>query len=66
MKYDVRFHQTFDYCGMLHKSFCTVQCPFCGTRVKAYVWSLAGSGKKCPNCRAVHYSYYSRKKVTGV
>lgn len=23
-------------------------CPFCGERVTAYLWSLAGSGKKCP------------------
>lgn len=31
-----------------------VTCPFCGRRTEAYVWSLAGSGKRCPNpdCRA--------------
>lgn len=35
-----------------------VTCPFCGRRTEAYVWSLAGSGKRCPNpeCRA-HLCY---------
>jgi hypothetical protein len=23
-------------------------CPFCGDRVIAYLWSLCGSGKRCP------------------
>lgn len=29
-------------------------CPFCGTGCIGYVWSLAGSGKKCPGCGAKH------------
>lgn len=35
-----------------------VTCPFCGRKTEAYVWSLAGSGKRCPNpdCRA-HLCY---------
>lgn len=28
-------------------------CPFCGTHVRAYEWSLAGGGKKCL-CGALH------------
>jgi len=24
-----------------------VKCPFCQSRMTAYLWSLAGSGKKC-------------------
>jgi ribosomal protein S27E len=32
-----------------------VQCPFCGAVVVAYVWSLAGSGKRC-TCGALHTS----------
>ena len=29
-----------------------ITCPFCGDEVIAYVWSLAGSGKKC-DCGAL-------------
>lgn len=25
-----------------------LNCPFCGAWVRCYLWSLAGSGKKCP------------------
>lgn len=28
-------------------------CPFCGTEVVAYLWSLSGGGKCCPGCRAL-------------
>lgn len=29
-------------------------CPFCETEFRANVWSLSGSGKKCPRCGAIH------------
>lgn len=29
-----------------------IVCPFCGDSVRAYLWSLAGSGKRC-ECGAV-------------
>lgn len=29
------------------RSYVYILCPFCRERVKAYVWSLEGSGKKC-------------------
>lgn len=31
-----------------------VTCPFCGKATEAYVWSLAGGGKRCSNneCQA--------------
>lgn len=32
---------------------CDCHCPFCGEYVLGYVWSLAGSGKRCPGCRAL-------------
>jgi hypothetical protein len=32
-----------------------IECPFCKARVVAYVWSLAGSGKRC-ECGALHLS----------
>jgi hypothetical protein len=40
------------------RSSVTIVCPCCGTECEAYVWSLAGSGKRCPNpaCRALHCS----------
>jgi hypothetical protein len=31
----------------------TFDCPFCGLETTAYLWSLAGSGKRCP-CGAKH------------
>lgn len=33
-----------------------IECPFCIGRFWAYVWSLSGSGKRCPHCRAWHGS----------
>ncbi len=32
------------------RSYIYIKCPFCGTKVRAYVWSLAGGGKKCTGC----------------
>ena len=29
------------------------ECAHCGTEVIAYVWSLCGSGKRCPQCRSL-------------
>ena len=31
-----------------------IECPFCETKTVAVNWSLAGVGKRCPNCRAIH------------
>ena len=31
-----------------------IKCPFCESVTEAYAWSLAGSGKRCNNCSAVH------------
>lgn len=33
-----------------------VECPFCFATFWAFLWSLAGSGKRCSNCGALHYS----------
>lgn len=42
----------------------TLVCPCCGAEVTAYVWSLAGSGKRC-SCGALHTSYgtHPRQKM---
>jgi hypothetical protein len=45
------------------RSYCYITCPFCNAEVKAYVWSLAGGGKRCP-CGALHGNYgTSTKKI---
>lgn len=31
-----------------------IECPWCGERFVAYLWSMAGSGKNCPCCKALH------------
>ena len=35
-----------------------ITCPFCGVETKAYLWSLAGSGKRC-QCGAKHTYFNS-------
>ncbi len=36
------------------RSIIYIDCPFCGSTVRAYLWSIAGVGKKC-YCGAIHY-----------
>ncbi len=36
------------------KSYAVVRCP-CGEVFQAYIWSMAGKGKKCPKCKVVYY-----------
>ena len=31
-----------------------ITCPFCGTETECFLWSLAGSGKRC-TCGAKHH-----------
>lgn len=51
---EYREHQAYNYTKERSgRSNCLIDCPFCGATVKAYVWSLAGGGKKCP-CGALH------------
>lgn len=33
----------------------SIKCPFCESVTEANVWSLAGSGKRCNSCTAVHH-----------
>ena len=44
------------------KSRINIRCPFCGREVVAYKWSLAGSGKRCPQCKAIHHWFEGRTK----
>lgn len=34
-----------------------IRCPHCNGKTRAYVWSLAGSGKKCNDCGAMFTSF---------
>lgn len=45
------------------RSWRNVTCAFCGAVVKVYVWSLAGRGKRCPGCGALHTSAYTAKTI---
>ena len=40
-------------------------CPWCHQEIKAYVWSLSGSGKKC-GCGAMFSKWGARKKLEQV
>jgi hypothetical protein len=53
-----QYHRSARYGGH-GTSYCYVDCPFCGTATKAFIWSMSGGGKKCDNkeCRAMHVSY---------
>lgn len=44
------------YRSEMGRSSVQIECPFCATRFIAYVWSISGSGKKCPGCGAMHGS----------
>ena len=35
------------------RSYVIIGCPFCARSVKAYIWSLAGHGKRCERCGAL-------------
>jgi hypothetical protein len=60
---EARPHDRSDTYAAVGRSYCYITCPFCGERVRAYVWSLAGGGKRCP-CGALHGSLgQSHKKV---
>jgi hypothetical protein len=50
---DQREHERSATSSLFGRSFCYITCPFCHERVRAYVWSLAGGGKRCP-CGALH------------
>ena len=39
------------------------ECPFCHTQTWAYSWSLAGSGKNCPTCKAHMTPNLASKKI---
>lgn len=38
------------------RSSIQIECPFCQEQFTAYIWSMCGGGKKCPDCGALHVS----------
>lgn len=59
----IRENKMFNYRSEHGKSRCDIKCPFCNWVVTAYVWSLSGSGKKCPSCNAKHAQGVSYKTI---
>ncbi len=49
-----RGYEMYGYRPEMGRSSSIAVCPFCGTRNRVYMWSLAGGGKRCENgdCRA--------------
>jgi len=45
--------EIFSYHGTMGRSTATAICGFCDCSQRVYVWSLAGSGKRCINCKAL-------------
>ena len=58
-KAESREWKDLGYTGRMGRSTITIACPFCGLRNVTYVWSLAGSGKRCENneCRVMFTSW---------
>jgi len=58
-------HERYHFTSEFGRSTDKIICPFCDHPVVVYIWSLAGSGKRCPECGAMHSNYgqsYRRKK----
>lgn len=51
-----REHQRSATVSQFGRSYCRITCPFCLQVCTAYIWSLAGGGKRCPGCKALHTS----------
>ena len=52
-----REHTRTDGPSSVGRTVVYIDCPFCHTEVKAYLWSLSGGGKRCPGCGAKHNAY---------
>lgn len=56
----------YEYFGVrceMGRSSIEIECPFCGSMVRAYVWSLAGVGKRCPCGAKFHHNGSAIKEV---
>ena len=55
LPWEDRVHDRYRGRSAMGRSTVWITCPFCDTKVEAYIWSLAGSGKRCPGCGAIHH-----------
>lgn len=46
-----------EICYVIGKQAIRIECPFCNSRFVGFLWSMAGTGKRCPGCGAKH-DYY--------
>lgn len=53
---EVREHSRTGTYSQFATSYCYITCPWCDCRVKAFIWSLSGGGKRCDNCGVMHGS----------
>ena len=44
--------ESYGYRGRMGRSSITIICPWCGSHVEAFTWSLSGGGKRC-ECGAI-------------
>lgn len=53
--FEVRQHSAGSYQGFRDgRTTIRIICPFCNAKILAYLWSLAGCGKRC-DCGVIHY-----------
>lgn len=50
LKYQIRPNS---YRSEVGRTSAVYTCPVCGTETRAFIWSVAGSGKKCSGCKLV-------------
>ena len=60
-----RSYRVLDRVDAIGRSRILAECPFCFQTFWAYIWSLSGGGKKCPNCGAIHGSLGLARPVEG-
>ena len=54
----------YGYYGEMGRSTSYVDCPVCGHRhILVYLWSLHGSGKKCPNCGSMFTGFGCQRNI---
>ena len=62
--HEVRESAAHSYRSRHGRSSIIIVCPWCGGEELAYVWSLAGSGKRCSSCKdVIHYMSISAKRL---
>jgi len=43
----------YNYVAEFGRAHGTMDCPWCETSNKVYIWSLSGGGKRCENCKCM-------------